>query len=602
MSERSSSTPQASSAPEAKTTDPPSSVVGDSTGPWLASTANPPPAVDESPISVELPPKLLDRYEFRRHLGRGGFGNVFEAWDERLHRLVAIKIARNDRFDAADSRQRFLDESRAAARLSHPHIVTVFDSGQDADGNAYVVFELIVGESLAEQLKRGPLERDQVVRVVIEIAEAVHAAHKLGLVHRDLKPANILIDRHGHAYVTDFGLAVDERTQWDQAGNIAGSPQYMSPEQIRGETQFLDGRTDIWSLGVLFYEALGGRRPFLGRTVVELREEILSREPKPLRQIDESISPALESICLKCLRKSVLERWTTAADVAAALRATLVEPRPKSVSFRLLQWGWVAAIPMIFAVAFFWLNRGAEPRPAGVAPAGDADRQIRVEQHAPATPVFSTDTASAVSGPIPGKWFPLLSRPPEYLQWPVDERNSRREYHDVNRELWLICEDVGFVKLGTAGADFELRMQLHQSPWTGNFGVFFGLQESNSDGATARRFQMIELACPRDRRGEYAFLNRVYVVAERGLPNRTTLSSRQLPPLINDDGTLKITAKSGRLSSISWNGIELTELVGEAIDRNLAADANAGMIGIRLDHCSVVIRNAELFVPRELTK
>ncbi|MCX7422291.1 MAG: serine/threonine-protein kinase [Planctomycetia bacterium] len=282
---------------------------------------------------LNLPSRLQDRYEFRSLLGVGGFGAVYEAWDEVLQRSVAIKLARRDRFEGTSGRQRFLEEARAVAKLKHPHLVTVFDSGSDAEGNPFVVFELIVGESLAERMKRQPLSSSEAVTVMVAVADAVHAAHKHGLIHRDLKPPNILLDAAGHPHVTDFGLAVDEHSQREMAGEVAGSPQYMSPEQIRGETQYLDGRTDIWSLGVVLYELLARRRPFSGRDLSELCDEIQHREPKPIRQIDESVSIELEEICLRCLRKNIAERWTSAAELAARLRQLLAAPKiiPTSV-------------------------------------------------------------------------------------------------------------------------------------------------------------------------------------------------------------------------------------------------------------------------------
>lgn len=158
------------------------------------------------------------------------------------------------------------------------------------------------------------------VEVMIEIADSVSYAHEQGLVHRDLKPANILLDREGHPHVSDFGLAVHQEGQRFLRGQVAGTPYYMSPEQVRGETHRLDGRTDIWSLGVVLYEMLTGQRPFSGGTIQELFEEIQYREARPVRQIDRKIPEGLERICLKCLSKRMTDRYSSACDLVDELR------------------------------------------------------------------------------------------------------------------------------------------------------------------------------------------------------------------------------------------------------------------------------------------
>ena len=156
------------------------------------------------------------------------------------------------------------------------------------------------------------------------IAEAAHHAHRAGLVHRDLKPSNILIDEVGKPHITDFGLAIREDLQDLRTGEIAGTPHYMSPEQVRGETHRLDGRTDVWAIGVILYRCLLGRQPFSGRNHLEIFEEILHRDPKPPRQINDRLPRELERICLKCLSKRMADRYETAGDLADDLKRWLV--------------------------------------------------------------------------------------------------------------------------------------------------------------------------------------------------------------------------------------------------------------------------------------
>ncbi len=182
------------------------------------------------------------------------------------------------------------------------------------------MLEFIEGQDLSALMKSQRLSIDRVAMLMIEIANAVSYAHSRDLVHRDLKPANVLIDVEGHSHVADFGLAIHESARWHRRGEVSGTPAYMSPEQVRGETHRLDGRSDIWSLGVILYEMLTGRRPFLGDDVELLFDDIAHGEPKPPRQIDPALPPELERICLQCLSKRMTERYSTAADLADDLR------------------------------------------------------------------------------------------------------------------------------------------------------------------------------------------------------------------------------------------------------------------------------------------
>jgi serine/threonine protein kinase len=214
----------------------------------------------------------------------------------------------------------FLAEARMAAALKHPGIVTIYDLGRLDDGGCFVEMEYIEGRSLADEINAKRFAVERAARLIEEVADAVHDAHKQGLVHRDLKPANILLDRSGRPHVVDFGLAIHEQQQPFRRGERSGTPAYMAPEQIRGESHRLDGRTDIWSLGVMLYELLVKRQPFTGHSSDDLFDEIERRDPKPPRQIDDAIPAQLERICLKCLAKRMSDRYLTAADLAADLK------------------------------------------------------------------------------------------------------------------------------------------------------------------------------------------------------------------------------------------------------------------------------------------
>ena len=269
---------------------------------------------------VESPSRRVGRYTLVSQLGEGGFGRVYLARDEELGRLVAVKLPKSNAFSTDAEVEGFLAEARFAARLKHPAIVVVHDIGRDANGLIFIVQEYIEGTTLQNEIRRQRVSVDRAVRIAMRVAEALQAANSQGLVHRDLKPSNILLDQAGEPHVTDFGLAIQEDGQRLRSGEIAGTPLYMAPEQVRGETHRLDGRTDLWGLGVVFYQLLTNKLPF-GGSQADMFEAILRREPKPPRQVDETIPRELERICLRCLSKRMSDRYSTASDLIADLGA-----------------------------------------------------------------------------------------------------------------------------------------------------------------------------------------------------------------------------------------------------------------------------------------
>jgi eukaryotic-like serine/threonine-protein kinase len=279
----------------------------------------------------------LGRFELIERLGTGGFGTVWKAQDTVLKRWVALKIPRAGRLPDGDA-SLLLREARNAARLKHPAVVQVFDSGVE-DGVAYISSEYVAGQSLRQHLREHRLSDRRAAEIGCRIAGALAHAHEMGIVHRDLKPGNILLDDAGHAYVADFGVAKTE--EWDApAGQMVGTAGYMAPEQAAGRNEQVDSRADIYSLGVILYEMLTQRRLF-PPGAPEHAARIDGTEV-PLGSLTKHAPRDLRAICLKCLRTSPGERYPTAAALAADLdrflRGEPVAARPLWWPQRLIRW------------------------------------------------------------------------------------------------------------------------------------------------------------------------------------------------------------------------------------------------------------------------
>jgi serine/threonine-protein kinase len=273
-------------------------------------------------------PRMVGRFSIRSEIGRGSNGVVYSAFDPVLSREVAIKAIplAHDRRWSERIEANFLNEAKAAAGLAHPHIVTVFDAGK-TDTLAYLAMERLHGRDLHEVIAAGqPFAPRQVATLMLRVADAVHYAHKRGLVHRDIKPSNIFIQRDGKPKVLDFGVALANLGEpaGTERRQLIGTPNYMSPEQALGRK--LDARSDVFSIGTILYELLAGRRAFDGRTIDETLAQVISDAPQPLAELRPNLPARLVEICERALEKDVERRYQTAAELRNDLAAFAGRP------------------------------------------------------------------------------------------------------------------------------------------------------------------------------------------------------------------------------------------------------------------------------------
>ena len=368
---------------------------------------------------MPLTPGLrLGPYEIVSPLGSGGMGEVYRARDTRLDRSVAIKILPHHLSADAAAKSRFEREAKTVSALNHPNICSLFDIGSQS-GTDFLVMECIEGETLAQRIAKGALPADQVVKIGAEIADALDRAHRSGVVHRDLKPSNIMLTKSG-AKLLDFGLAkpaaapvsaltltnVAASSPVTEQGTIVGTFQYMSPEQVEGKE--LDGRSDIFSLGAVLYEALTGQRAFEGKSQLSVASSILEREPAPISTIKPLAPRNLDHIIRRCLAKDPDDRWQSARDLALELKAiSSLDPSSSQSGIalpvtsrknrrELLAWA-VAALALLAAIALL-LARPNRPHATAfytsIVPNSGLPLQIEGDLGAP--PVLSPDGRSLI--------------------------------------------------------------------------------------------------------------------------------------------------------------------------------------------------------------
>ncbi|MBC7434395.1 MAG: protein kinase, partial [Rubritepida sp.] len=276
--------------------------------------------------------EMFGKYEIRGRLGAGAMGTVFDAFDPVIERRAALKTVRRpepDDPDGAEAMGRFKREAQAAGRLNHPHIVAVYDYGEDAQA-AWIAMELVEGGTLKDPLDRGdrfPLP--QTLRIMEQVLAALDYSHRRGVVHRDIKPANIMLTADGQVKIADFGIARIENSAMTQVGTIMGTPAYMAPEQLRGEA--VDSRADIWAAGVVLYQLLTGEKPFAGG-YSSVQHKALNTEPTPPSALSVTAPRAFDGVIARAMAKRPDDRFAPASAFAEALRGAMAAAVPEDAT------------------------------------------------------------------------------------------------------------------------------------------------------------------------------------------------------------------------------------------------------------------------------
>jgi serine/threonine-protein kinase len=453
--------------------------------------------------SQSLIGQTISHYRIIEKLGAGGMGVVYKAEDTRLHRFVALKFLPDNLAQDLHALERFRREARAASALNHPGICTIYDIGEE-DGRAFIAMEFIDGETLRSHIRAKALPLEELLKLGIQIAEALDAAHAEGIIHRDIKPANIFVTQRGQAKILDFGLAklvfkgvsradadVDDEVPDPVSivGLISGTPSYMSPEQVRGDS--LDSRTDIFSLGLLIYEMATGRQAFSGDTEGTIIEAVLTRPPASVRSINPDIPPRLEEIIDKALQKDRAQRHQRAADIRTDL--LLLERATDSGSRAKLE----RAEPLATSTTSL-LQSTADPRTRNPAAQPSASRRERVSKIIDSLAVLPFENASRdpeheyLSDGIAGSLINILATVPKlrvmaqstvsrYKGRAIDPQSVGRDLHVRAVLTGKIMQSGESLRIGAELVDVATGSQLWGAQYNRKPGDIFAIQDEISN-------------------------------------------------------------------------------------------------------------------------
>lgn len=408
-----------------------------------------------------------ERYRVDTLIAEGGFGRVYKAFDLVLERHVALKVPKTHSLDH-DS---LIEEARRVARLRHPGIVSVHDVGRESR-LGFIVSDLIDGSSLADVIESRSMSASECAELVARIADSLHYAHEQGFVHRDVKPANILLDHDGRPLITDFGISATTEELLQGSRATSGTLAYMAPEQVAGETQLIDSRTDIYSLGVVLYEMLTGQLPFSARTPTALREQILFRPVKPPGSVSSSVPADIEAVCLRCLSPHPADRYPSAGELAEVLRECVSEsPRANYRQVMLVCLLLLVAIWLIYGGWMF------------LSPSDRVDGDQTSETAAPDPPSTGISTAE-------GSETPVDERPS-----PIGAAKAEQKRDQVNESIRQLVNGIQWPR--ELSPVFEPRFSLPAGDQSSNQDS--GVEHRGSDaGDTPPSFSLTELSDGRE--------------------------------------------------------------------------------------------------------
>ncbi|MCY2964832.1 MAG: serine/threonine-protein kinase [Planctomycetota bacterium] len=533
-------------------------------------------------LSASRLPCQLGRYNVLKLLASGGFAQVFLASDTEIQREVALKLPRGDRVASQERMSAMIAEARLAARVRHANIATVYDVGYLTTGVPFISMEFVTGGTFQKLLELENPPVRQSLEMLASVADALQHAHQDGLVHRDLKPGNILIDEFRQPKIVDFGLALDENQNAGQGGDISGTPAYMAPEQIRGEAHRLDGRTDIWALGVILYEVLCGRRPFNGSRE-RVFDEVLHRDPKPPRQHDDTVPKELESICLKCLAKSPAARYSTCGDIASAIRDWLsqswTEAPPETTS---RSGSGTRKFNTLLAADQSSTSRRITPLVSAPVRPRRRSRKLWLgltlasfllvagTLWAPVLGLLSS-TTPANQTRVLGRWYETLDHKPAPVMWTAIAKDSNWQWNPESHQTTVTSNYPAAFQTGTTDSNsFRLEVRFSTGSATGDSGLFWGAHEAPAEhGVTGTDFQVVTFNRLQNETPANSFrLSRTQNTTwtPRGGPsplmNREMLTGARVGAPTEPQQVLQILVLQGQLREVRWNG-QIYDKMGE---------------------------------------